>query len=90
MKVGLEVFPQFDDTHRGDIVWVILDRRIGHEQSDRRPAIVLSRRQLTEHTRLTVICSIALKVKGLPFELRIKTKKLMEQYSRFMCGALKL
>ena len=61
---------------RGDIVWVILDPRIGHEQSGRRPAIVLSRKQLTEHTRLAVICPITSKVKGLPFELRIKTKKI--------------
>lgn len=61
---------------RGDVVWVVLDPRVGHEQSGRRPAIVLSKRQLTEHTRLAVICPITSKVKGLSFELRIKTEKI--------------
>lgn len=58
---------------RGDIVWAIIDPRVGHEQSGRRPAIILSKRYFTERTRLAVICPITSKAKGLPFELRIKT-----------------
>ena len=61
---------------RGDIVWVILDPRVGHEQSGRRPAIVLSKRLFTERTGLAVICPITSKVKGLPFEIIIKTQAL--------------
>ncbi len=65
---------------RGDIVWVILDPRIGHEQSGRRPAIVMSHSLFTERTGLAVICPITSKVKGLPFEISIKT--------RFIDGAI--
>lgn len=57
----------------GDLIWVILDPRIGHEQSGRRPAIVLSSQIFTEHTGLSVICPITSKIKNLPFEIRVKT-----------------
>ena len=57
---------------RGDLIWVIPDPRTGHEQSGRRPAIVLSKRLFTERTGLAVICPITSKIKGLPFEIRIK------------------
>jgi mRNA interferase MazF len=58
---------------RGDYIWLILDPRVGHEQSGRRPAVVLSRRLFTERTGLAVICPITSNVKGLPFEIRIKS-----------------
>lgn len=61
---------------RGDFIWVILDPRVGHEQSGRRPAIVLSQKLFTERTALAVICPITSKVKGLPFEIRVKTKAI--------------
>ncbi|HVU59415.1 MAG TPA: type II toxin-antitoxin system PemK/MazF family toxin [Candidatus Saccharimonadales bacterium] len=61
---------------RGDIIWLVLDPRVGHEQSGRRPAIVLSERYFTEHTQLAVICPITSKVKGLPFEIVIKTENI--------------
>lgn len=60
---------------RGDIAWMILDPRIGHEQSGRRPVIVLSPRKLAEHTNLTVISPITSKVIGLPFEVTLSGTK---------------
>ena len=58
---------------RGDIVWLVLTTpRVGHEQSGRRPALVLSPKTFTDHTGLAVICPITSKVKGLPFEIIIK------------------
>lgn len=57
-------------------MWVVLDPRIGHEQSGRRPAIVLSRRLFSERTGLAVICPITSKIKGLPFEIIVKTKSI--------------
>lgn len=62
--------------NRGDLVWVILDPRTGHEQSGRRPAIVLSRQLFTERTGLAVICPITSKVKSLPFEIRVKSTQI--------------
>src|SRR5258708_39175507 len=61
---------------RGDFIWVILDPRVGHEQSGRRPAIVLSKHLFTERTGLAVICPITSKVKSLPFEIIVKTSSI--------------
>jgi mRNA interferase MazF len=60
--------------NQGDFIWIILDPRVGHEQSGRRPAIVLSKRLFTERTGLAVICPITSKVKGIPFEIRVKSE----------------
>lgn len=60
---------------RGDIVWMVLDPRVGHEQSGRRPVIVLSPKELAVHTNLAVICPITSKIKGLPYEIELKGLK---------------
>ncbi len=57
---------------RGDIVWLLLDPRVGHEQSGRRPALVLSPKVFTRHTGLAVICPITSKVKNLPYEITLE------------------
>ncbi len=54
---------------RGDIAWMILDPRTGHEQSGRRPVIVLSHKSMAEHTRLAITMPITSKTIGLPFEI---------------------
>jgi len=59
----------------GDIVWFNLDPRTGHEQSCRRPCLVLSYRSFTERTGLAVICPITSKAKGLPFEIVLSQTK---------------
>src|SRR5437588_5304998 len=61
--------------NRGDIIWLILDPRVGHEQSGRRPALVLSPQIFTERTGLAVVCPITSKIKGLPFEIALKRTK---------------
>lgn len=60
---------------RGDIVWMVLDPIIGHQQSGRRPVIVLSPRKLAEHTNLAVVSPITSKVIGLPFEVVLSGTK---------------
>jgi mRNA interferase MazF len=60
---------------RGDIIWLVLDPRVGHEQSGRRPALVISPYVFTERTGLAVICPISSKVKGMPFEIVLKQTK---------------
>ncbi|HUA13573.1 MAG TPA: type II toxin-antitoxin system PemK/MazF family toxin [Candidatus Sulfotelmatobacter sp.] len=60
---------------RGDIVWMVLEPRVGHEQSGRRPVLVLSPKELARHTNLAVICPITSKIIGLPQEVELtKTK----------------
>ena len=55
----------------GDIVWITLNPQAGHEQSGRRPAIVLSPRSYNGKTGLAILCPITNQVKGYPFEVLI-------------------
>ena len=61
---------------RGDVIWIVLDPRVGHEQSGRRPALVLSPKLFSKRTGLAVVCPITSKIKGLPFEIAIKTENI--------------
>ena len=56
---------------RGDAVWITLDRQAGHEQSGRRPALVLSPAAYNRKVGLAVLCPITSQVKGYPFEVLI-------------------
>lgn len=56
---------------RGDIVWLQLDRRKGHEQSGRRPALVISPKTYNGKVGLALFCPITSRVKGYPFEVEI-------------------
>jgi mRNA interferase MazF len=54
---------------RGDIVWLEYTSRRGHEQSGRRPALVLSPRAYNRKVGLAICCPITSQVKGYPFEV---------------------
>lgn len=62
--------------NRGDVIWINLDPRVGHEQSGRRPAIVLSDRLMAESVGLAIVAPITSKVKNLPFEILVKGKRI--------------
>jgi mRNA interferase MazF len=53
----------------GDIVWITLNPQSGHEQSGRRPALVLSPISYNDKTGLAILCPITSIVKGYPFEV---------------------
>lgn len=53
----------------GDLVWLDFDPRAGHEQSGRRPAIVLTPRVYNEAASLAIVCPVTRQVKGYPFEV---------------------
>lgn len=59
---------------RGDIVWLEFTPTKGHEQSGRRPAIVLSPVEYNEQAGLMLVCPITSKAKSYPFEVQIKGK----------------
>ncbi len=61
---------------RGDVVWVAFDPSLGHEQKGRRPAFVLSPRPYNRKAGLFLACPITSKVKGYPFEVRVKLKEI--------------
>ena len=53
----------------GDVVWITLNPQSGHEQSGRRPAVVLSPRNYNGKTGLAILCPITNQVKDYPFEV---------------------
>jgi mRNA interferase MazF len=56
---------------RGDIVWLTLNPQMGHEQSGRRPAVVLSPKKYNHKVGLAIFCPITKQIKGYPFEVLI-------------------
>ena len=61
---------------RGDIVWFNFSPQIGHEQGGTRSALVISSRNYNERSGMMLACPITSKIKGYPFEVRIKSKKM--------------
>ena len=59
---------------RGDAVWVSLNPQAGHEQSGRRPAIVVSPAAYNGKVGLALLCPITSQVKGYPFEVLIPAR----------------
>jgi mRNA interferase MazF len=53
------------------LVWLEFTPHSGHEQSGRRPAIVLSPRSYNSASSLALLCPITSKVKGHPFEVEL-------------------
>ena len=54
---------------RGDAVWITLNPQAGHEQSGRRPAVVLSPAAYNGRVGLAILCPITNQIKGYPFEV---------------------
>ncbi len=59
---------------RGDVVYLDFNPQAGHEQSGRRPALVLSPRAFNERTGLAFLCPITNTIRGHSFEVRIPDK----------------
>ncbi len=56
---------------RSDVVWLSFNPQAGHEQSGRRPALVLSPLAYNEKVGLAIFCPITNQVKKYPFEVSI-------------------
>lgn len=55
----------------GDVVWLSFDPQAGHEQSGRRPALVVSPASYNARSGLALVCPITSRVKGYPFEVSL-------------------
>jgi len=55
--------------NRGDVIWISLNSQSGHEQSGRRPALVLSPSSYNSKVGLSILCPITNQIKGYPFEV---------------------
>jgi mRNA interferase MazF len=58
----------------GDVVWLNFSPQVGHEQSGKRPAIVLSSEIYNKKTGLAIFCPITNQIKGYPFEVNLPDK----------------
>jgi len=56
---------------RGDVVWITMNPNIGHEQSGRRPALVISPGSYNGKVGLALLCPITSQAKGYPFEVAL-------------------
>ena len=56
---------------RGDVVWITLDPQAGHEQSGRRPAVILSPKAYNGKVGLAILCPTTSQIKEYPFEVLI-------------------
>ena len=52
-------------------MWLTFDPQAGHEQSGRRPALILSPRAYNAKARLAIACPITSQAKGYPFEVHL-------------------
>ncbi len=62
--------------NRGDVVWLNFTPQAGHEQRGKRPALVISPSEYNKKTGLAICCPITSNIKGYPFEVEIKGKKI--------------
>lgn len=56
---------------RGDLVWLDFNPQAGHEQVERRPALVLSPTKYNRRVGLALVCPITNKAKGYVFEVAL-------------------
>jgi len=56
---------------RGDLLWLQFTPQAGHEQTGRRPALVISPRAYNDKVGLALFCPITNQVKGYPFEVAL-------------------
>ena len=63
------VIPYIPD--RGDLVWLQFNPQAGHEQSGKRPALVISPKSYNGKVGLALMCPVTSKIKGYPFEVSI-------------------
>lgn len=57
---------------RADIVWLDFTPNAGHEQANRRPALVLSRQSYNAASGLALLVPITAKAKGYRFEVPLR------------------
>ena len=58
----------------GDIVWLHFDPQAGHEQTGRRPALVLTPARYNAARGMMICCPMTSKIKGYPFEVVVSRK----------------
>ena len=63
---------------RGELVWISFSPQAGHEQSGRRPALILSPRKYNSLVGLALMCPVTSRTKGYPFEVSLPESCLID------------
>lgn len=61
---------------RGDLVWIDFNPQKGHEQANKRPAVVLSPKIYNAKSSLALLCPVTSRMKGYPFEVSFAAEKI--------------
>ena len=67
-----------DALDAGDILWVDFRPPFGHEQADRRPALVVSPRSYNDQSSLILVCPITRNVAAWGFKVEIPNRAAIE------------
>lgn len=59
---------------QGDIVYLDFDPQAGHEQKDRRPALVVSNNLFNRVCSLAMVCPVTHTDRGHPFHIRLDNR----------------
>jgi len=61
---------------QGDIVVLSFDLQSGHEQKDRRPAMIISNKIFNQHLGLAFACPITNTKRDFPFHIEVKSENI--------------
>ena len=73
--------------NQGDIIYLTLNPQSGHEQSGRRPVLVISRYSFNKMTKLAVVCPITNTERNVPTHIKIENAEKTTGY--IMCEQVK-
>ena len=72
---------------QGDIVMMNFNPQAGHEQSGRRPALVISNASFHRYTHMAMVCPITTKIKDYP--LHVKLDERTKTTGEILCEQVK-
>ncbi|MGD0958593.1 MAG: endoribonuclease MazF [Methylomonas sp.] len=61
---------------RGDLVWIAFDPQAGHEQTGRRPGLVITPSAYNSKSGLVLIRPVTSQIKGNPFEVALPDNRI--------------
>ena len=72
---------------QGDLVTLDFDPHSGHEQRDRRPALVLSKLAFNKSTGMAICCPITNTERGVPLHIKVSDRTSLTGF--VMCDQVK-
>lgn len=72
--------------HYGDVLWADLDPSSGHEQTKRRPVVVVSNDAFNAHSALTMVVPISHVDNGYPLHINVGSVPTEDRYQPSIQG----